>query len=638
MELNDRKLYEFDEFRFDAEKRVLWRDKEIVALTPKAAEVLLLILENHGNLVERDKILEKVWPGTFVEEGNLNHAISALRKTLGNNEIIQTIPRRGYRFAGKVREIYDSDRSDLMIERRTISQTVIEERELTEENKNAARRILPGAKRNLFPLVVAALALALLLVGATLYFRRSPTAAEKNVKTIAILPLQSLNNDDESNVLKLGIIENLASRLGNLERLVVRPLDSVKKVSETEADPLEAGKKLKTDIILVGSYQRADGRIRLTVRLLNVVDGSQVWAGSFDEVEQDIFKLQDSLSAQAAKSLVERLTPREERQLVSRPTENLEAYKLYLTGRYFWNQRAVESYLKAIDFFRQSIALDPNFALGYSGIADCYTLLEQRGGLPAGEAIPKAEEAARKALELDETLAETHASMGLIKALYQWDWKGAENHYRRAIELNPNYATAYGSYGMNLLCEKRFEESERLLKKAEQLDPTSRSIAIYLAWNYYFGRQFDRAVEQGRRALELDANLTTPYMILRASFEQKGMYEEAVDAELTRIRNSNPRIIEELSEAYRKAGIKGFWEKQIEIAQKYPHSGGEIAGYHLATRFALLGRSEEALNEIEKGFAERGSMWHMISVDPVYDSLRDEPRFKELLGRLKIPE
>ncbi len=343
-----------------------------------------------------------------------------------------------------------------------------------------------------------------------------------------------------------------------------------------------------------------------------------------------IFKLQDALSTQVANALVAELSSDDRRRLSARATENLEAYKLYTRGCFLWNQRSVESYYKAIEAFQEAIALDPNFAAGYSGIADSYSLLEQRGGLSPHEAFPKAEAAAQKALDLDESLAEAHVSMALVKSLYRWDWRLAEDHLKRAIELDPYYASAYGLYGMNILSAKRFDEAAEHLAKAERLDPTSRSIGIYIAWKYYFERDFDRAIEQCRKVLELDSSVTTPYTILRSAYEQKGMHKEAVEAELARLRNLEPGASEQLNEAFRKGGIEAFWEKQIEIIRSGKGSKTEVADYILASRLALLGRKEESLAEIEKGFAARGSMWHEITVEPAFDTLRGLHAFQRL--------
>lgn len=651
-------LREFGKCRLDVEKKFLWCDGEPVQLPLKAIELLCVLVESGGSVVTKDEIWQRVWQDSFVEETNLTHNIYLLRKTfkdLGEPDLIQTVPRRGYRFAGKVRDVLNGN-GEIIIERQTVSQTLIEELSPAEtEALIESRKLIPektssivkepktlnsqfsGFKSKIF---VTGIILLLALAGGFAVWRYQASQTETplaEIESITVLPLQNLSENENEKALSLGLTDALISKLGGLNRFVVRPLSATQKYKAGETDALDFGRKLKTDAVLEGSLQTANNRLRVNVRILRVADGSQIWAGSFDENETDIFKLQDLISAQVADSLTERLSPQERQQLASRPTENLEAYKLYVKGRYFWNERSVETYFKAIELFEQATRLDPNFALGYSGIADCYALLEQRGGLPPEEAFPKAEEAARKALELDETLAEAHVSMALVKNLYRWDWLETEAHVKRAIELNSNYAPAYGLYGMSLLNQKRFEDAERYLRKAEEIDPTSRSNSIYLAWKFYFNRQFDQAIEQSRRVLELDDALATPYMIIRKAYEQKGMFDEAVEAELKRLKNQDPPTIEALRDAYRRSGIEGFWQKQIEIFRKNSNARGETADYQVATRYALLNQSAAVLREIENGFASRGSMWHMINVEPAFDSLRDDARFQALLRKLNLP-
>jgi DNA-binding winged helix-turn-helix (wHTH) protein/TolB-like protein len=643
-------LREFGKCRLDVEKKFLWHDDQPVQLPLKAIELLCLLVESGGTIVTKDEIWQTVWKDSFVEETNLTHNIYLLRKTfrdLGEPDLIQTVPRRGYRFAGEVRAV-ENGNGEIIIERHAFSQALIEELPEPAAVESAQELIgkiqssvtADGFNRSAAPVIVASILFAAFLIGAIVYsnYRNSTSKSPLSaIKSIAVLPLQNLSENENEKTLSLGLTDALISKLGGLNRFAVRPLSATQKYQAGETDALAFGEQLKVDAVLEGSLQTANGRLRVNVRLLRVADGSQIWAGSFDENETDIFKLQDLLSAQAAGSLTERLTPQEQRQLASRSTENVEAYKLYLKGRYFWNQRTVESYFKAIEFFERAISLDPNFALGYSGIADCYALLEQRGGLPPEVAFPKAEDAARKALELDETLGEAHVSMALVKNLYRWEWAETEAHIKRAIELNPNYAPAYGLYGMSLLNQKRFDEAEAHLKKAEQIDPTSRSNGIYLAWKFYFNRQFDRAIEQSRKVLELDDSLTTPYMVIRAAYEQKGMFDDAVEAELNRLKNRDAQTIESLKMAYRKSGIKGFWGKQIEVFQNNADAKSEVADYHVATRYALLDRRDEALREIEKGFAGRGSMWHQINVEPAFDVLQNDLRFQTLLRKLNVP-
>lgn len=632
MTSNINNLRSFGDFRLDAERKVLWHGDEPVKLALKEIELLCLLTENGGEVVTKDEILSRIWTDSFVEESNLSRYVYRLRKMFaeyGESEIIQTIPRRGYRFTGKID--LEPDDALLTIERRSVTETVIE---VTEDSEQPGFISGPGKRsgigflrRNARWAAVCGLLIAV-AVGGYIFTRGG--SSEPTIRTIAILPLRTLGNE-ENRALSLGFADALITSLGKLQDIKVSPTALVTQFADENAAPIETGKKLGTDAILDGTLQKANGQLRVTLRLIRVSDGVQIWAGAFDESETRIFQLQDAMAFQTAQALKLKLNPDLGGK---RPTENIEAYNLYLKGRYFWSERSIESYLKAIRAFEESIALDPNFALGYSGVADCYTLLEQRGGLTPAEAFPKAEAAARKALELDETLADAHASVGLVRALYRWDWNGAEKHYRRAIELDPNNVNALGSNAMNMIGLGRFAEAEAQLNRAAQIDPTSRGIAVYLGWLYYFTRQYDRAIEQSRKALELDEKQTTPLLILRAASELRGLQAEAVEAELSRLGRRDPAIVEPLREAFQHSGIKGFWKKQVEFLRERAGRSTEVADYNVATRLALLGETDEAILEIEKGFNNRGSMWHQIGVDPVFDSLRDDDRFKALVTRL----
>lgn len=669
MSIENKHLYEFGRFRLDAEKFVLWHADKLVPLQPKALATLAALVKRGGDVVTKNELMEEVWADSFVEETNLSRNVHELRKILAgldkSQTFIETVSRRGYRFAGEVREI-ENRNGEIIIEREVFEQTLIEEVSQAGSESSAVGEFLStltrrdaasliernqspfdgeiiqpklagesaGKQKRLF--LFAAISLVVLLSGYAIWrYQNFPAKTSlSEIKSIAVLPLKSFAAKNEDEELRLQITDALITKLGNLNEVAVRPTSSVLKFAGENQDAVEAGKTLAVDAILDGRVQTENDRLRVTLQLVSVTTGEQIWSEQFDGKTGEILALQDVI----ANRLGRKFAFAEIKKFNRRPTESNKAYEAYLKGRYFWNQRTSDSYFKAIRYFEEAIGLDPNFALGYSGIADCYALLEQRGGLPLTEAFPKAEEAARKALELDETLAEAHASMGMIKSLYRWDWNESERHYKRAIELNPNYATGYGGYGMLLIVEKRFDEAEAQLKKAESLDPTSRSIAIYLAWKFYFGREFDRAIEQSRKVLELDNSLTAPYAIQSAAFEQKGMFDEAVEAELKRSKTYDSPTIESLKDAYRKFGIKGFRQKQIEIVQNKTNPGSEVGNYYIATRYALLNRSEEALQQIEKGFINRGSMWQMVNVDPAFDSLRSEPRFQDLIRKINLAE
>jgi DNA-binding winged helix-turn-helix (wHTH) protein/TolB-like protein/Tfp pilus assembly protein PilF len=621
-------FYEFGEFRFDAEKRILWHDDELIALPPKAAEVLLLLVESRGNLVERREILEKVWSDTFVEEANINYVISLLRKTLGGDGIIQTIPRRGYRFTTQIKKLDATEPDSLVIERRTISQTLIEEREEFDEQ---SLPLLPAGRKSKKVYAVAALVLiAVIAVGAYWRFStQSAASAGSSIRSLAVLPLKGFADTTDDQELGLKITDSVITRLGSTDKIVVRPTSSVLRFSGGDINLAEVGRELQVDAVVDGRVQHESGRLRVNLQLISVSDGQQIWSGQFDGRTNDILGLQDAIAAKFQSDLgISDARPQ-------RPAANSEAYEAYLKGRFLWNQRKRDSYFAALEYFNKAIELDPNFALGYTGIADCYHLLEQRNALPMREALLKAETAANKALELDPYLAEAHTSSGAVMWILHSRWGEAERKFRRAIELNPNISEPYGRLGMLLIAWGRFDEAHVVLTKATELDPTSLNNAVYLGANYYFSKQYERAVQQFNQILAFAPQTERAHWFLQRTFELTGDFDRAVEHAVKERAISDPASADSLKDAYREAGIRGFWYKQIEL---WKDDSKQMFGldYRIATRYVLLGETEKALQHIEKNLRENGSMRDLGRVDPTLERIREDRRYIQMLDRYPL--
>ncbi len=634
MDAENGKLQRFGKFQLDTRRKVLRHEGETVPMPLKELELLCVLVENRGELVTKNELLDKVWADSFVEESNLSRHIYLLRKTLkglgAEEDLIENVARRGYRFSG---EIHENDSDELIIEKHSFTRTLIEEHEDSKETD--VKHVLPPvsrAKSNRvrIPILVGAIILATAL---GFYFYRQNSEPTQTIKSIAVLPLKSFSPESESEPIGLRITDALITKLGNLSEISVRPTNSVLRFNADGQDAVEIGRKLEVDAILDGRVQAENNRLRITLQLVSVKTGEQIWSEQFDGKTGEILALQDTISNRLRQKFAFVATEKFNR----RPTENNEAYEAYLKGRYFWNQRTPDSYFKAIGYFEEAVRFDPNFALAYSGIADSYVLLNRRYVGSSEEALPKAAEAASKALELDDTLAEAQTSMGLVKSVYNRNWQESENRYRRAIELNPNYALAYGWYGMDLAAQKRFDEAETQMRKAEQLDPTSRNIAVYLAVNFYWARQFDRAIEQSRIALALDPKLSTAYWLLSTSFEQQEMFDKAVEADLERQKIIAPETVEPLREAFLRSGIKGFWWKQIEF-RKVQNVKFSTCNFEIATRYALLNEKNEALKIIEDNAFFGGTCWNAVNVEPAFDLLRDEPRFQEILRKMNLSQ
>ena len=613
-------VFEFGDYRFDAEKRVLWQAGEVVSLPPKATEVLRLLIENNGNLVERGEILDKVWSDTFVEEANVNYVISLLRKTLGNNGIIQTIPRRGYRFTAPVRNAVLNDASAVLLERRTISHTLIE---TSDETENGIERIGPQASGLRRYLAAALVAIAVIAGGGFWLSQRSP-GARPSVSSIAVLPLKGFSEDADE--LRLKITDSLITRLGSTDKIVIRPTSSVFRLSDPSLDVIEAGKTLRVDAVLDGHVQQENGRLRVNLQLISITNGDQIWSGQFDGRVNDLLGLQDLIAARFQKDL-----GLSEGAGFAHPSSNSEAYEAYLKGRFLWNQRKKDAYFSALEFFNRSIELDPNFALGYTGIADCYHLLEQRNNLPMREAMVRSEAAARRALELAPDLPEAHTSMGSVYYILYSRWSDAEREYRKAIELNPNLAEPYARLGMLLNAWARFDESNLVLRKATELDPTSLNNSIYLGANYFFSKQYGLAETQFKQILAFAPDTERAHWFLERTYEMTGMYDQAVEHAARERSITDPGTAESLRNAYRSGGVRAFWRRQIEL---WTSDSRQMYGldYRIASRYALLGEAEKACHHVEKNLIEVGSMRYYGRVDPLFDSLRTSDCFKELMA------
>lgn len=645
--------YEFGPFRLDPAEHVLLRDGAPVALRPKEFAVLLVLVENHGHVLTKDQLLKAVWPGQFVEEGNLNRHVSSLRRVLGEifeePQYVETVPKVGYRFVAPVRE-FRNQGAGIVIERHTIARIVTEEEEVPNGNgvvepAPESKALLASGAKDVNRRRSLALAAALvLLVGTTLalaYAWRSRNSQETktlaSVRSLAVLPFKSIGAEEEDEYLGLGMADALITKLSNIQEINIRPTSAVRKYGAPDQDPVAAGRELRVEAVIEGSVQRVGGRIRVTVQLVSVRDSRPLWAEKFDEQITDIFALQDRISEQVGRTLMQSLSSRERQQLTKRYTDNSEAYQLYLKGRFFWNKRTVEALKKGIGYFNEAVEKDPSYALAYVGLADSYSLLSDYDGLPPKEAYPQAKKAAEKALALDEQLAEAHAALGLIKTSYDWDWPGAEKEYRRAIELNPNYETAHQWYGEYLSGMGRHQEAITEIRRAKEINPVSLIINAVEVSVLYIAREYDQAIAQGQKALEMDPNFAEVYGYLRRCYDQKGMYKEAIAARQMRRKLAGFDAAETaaLREAAAATSSRVYWQKRLE--QELEESKRELSSaFDMAEIFAQLGEKDQAFKWLEMAYEERSVMMMYLKVLPNLDPLRSDPRFAALLRRVGL--
>jgi DNA-binding winged helix-turn-helix (wHTH) protein/TolB-like protein/Tfp pilus assembly protein PilF len=630
-------LYEFGPFTLDTSERILLRDKRRIPLKPKVYDTLVVLISNSGRVVEKEELMKEVWPNTFVEENNLTGNIFALRRAFGEHEYIETIPRRGYRFTAEVRQ--------LQVEEAEVLETVgartdVATQEIADFHLSSFRGEQQGRfwRTALVPVFIALTALAL-MAGVILY-RRAPRAEgmasnSAAIKSIAVLPFKPLGEQSEDEILSLGMADALITRLSNLQQLVVRPSSSILRYTAANQDPLEAGRQQKVDAVLDGRIQRTAERVRVTVQLLRVQDGKQLWAGKFDEKFTDIFALQDVISERVAAALSLQLTGSEQDRLTKRYTETAEAYQLDLKGRYFWNKRTGESLRKGIEYFTQAIANDSRYALAHAGLADSYIILGNFGLLPPHEAYPKAKVAAEEALKVDPDLVEAQVSLAFVKSLFERDWPGAEAGFKRAIELNPNYGPAHQWYGVSLAGAGRVDEAVAEVKRAQQVDPLSRTISAVVGWMLYLARDYDTAIEQEKVVLEMDPNFALAHRYLGLIYEQKRMYAEAISEfqKAEWLSGAKPLDSSSLAHAYAIAGKRA---EARQILKKVSEGPPEVyfPAQDIALIYVGLGEKDLAFDWLEKAVQERSPWLIHLSVDPRFDPIRSDPRFTELLRRI----
>ncbi|MFQ5777839.1 MAG: protein kinase [Terriglobia bacterium] len=460
---------------------------------------------------------------------------------------------------------------------------------------------------------------------------------------LAVLPFDNLSADPEQEYFSDGLTEEMIAQLGRLQPkdLGVIARTSVMQYKGTQKQIDQIGRELNVDYVLEGSVRlsraesrgRKESRLRITAQLIQVRDQTHLWAESYERNLADVFAIQSGVAERIARSLAMELLPAAQARLARAPTSNAEAHQAYLKGRYFWNKRTGDGFKKAMEQFQRAIELDPGYALAHAGVADTYILLGNYGVLPHNEAKPKAKAAARKALELDETLAEAHTSLAGVMGEYEWDWLGAEREFRRALELNPNYATARQWHAAHLAMMGRPEEGILEIKKAQELDPLSLRINVDVARAYYFARQYDQAIEQCQKALELDPSFTSARYQLGLSYVEKGLYEEAI-AELEKAAGGGLSMW--LGYTYAVAGKRqealAMLDRWKELWKKRGMGASAVALIYVG-----LGEKDQAFPWLEKALEQRSGMTTLKSY-PYWAPLRSDPRFQDLLRRMNFPE
>ena len=647
MKGEEKHSYWFKSFRLNVEERQLLDNGSPVPLTPKAFDVLATLVERSGQLVEKDELLRLVWADTVVEEANVARIVHTLRKVLGEdengNKFIETVSKKGYRFVATVSEAREAPgpKSTNGKQHALLSVELLATDEFQVPPSRADASVTqPAAKpkreTKIFLFAIGVLTAVFLIVLLSINFRSKSSFNPNRVKSIAVLPFKPLSADSRNESLELGMAEALINKLSGIRHLNVRPVSSVRKYSALDQDGVAAGRELGVDSVLEGNLQSIGEKTRATVTLLSVRDRTTIWTYKCDEYCSNVFELQDAIAARIARALAIELTGDDRKHLAKHYTESTEAYRAYLTGRSLHHKRTSQGTEKAIEYFEQAIKLDPNYALAYAALADAHVSLATGGWRSTEEIMPKAKAAVSKALELDDTLAEAHAALGSIK-FFDWDWLGAEREFKRAIELNPNYERNHSNYDHCLRAMKRFDEAVAESKRALDLEPVSAFHHRGVAMALYYARRYDEAIAQCEKAIELDSTIPhTTYRWLAKSFEQKGLYDQAVEAYLKteQFTNYGPQAGAALRKAYATSGWKGFCQKLLSLLKELAKQNKSLE--HLAETYARLGEKDGAFSSLEKAYKLRRPLTGFLNRDPVWDGLRSDPRYADLIRRMGL--
>lgn len=620
------KLRQFGPFKLDAEKRVLWHRGEPVDLALKEIDLLCVLTESSGEVVTKAELLDRVWHDSFVEESNLSRHIYVLRKMfkdLGEDDIIQTVSRRGYRFVGDIREI---TAGDLILEKHTRTRTMIE---ITEEEQKALSAGSPGKLMLLYKATPALVLVVLAATGFAIwrYSARSTAVAAHEIRSVAVLPLRSFSDVDVE--LRLRITDALITKLGNLKNVSISPTNSIVRFSRPDTDAIEAGRKLEVDAVVDGRIQTEGDRVRVTLQLISTKAGEQIWSGQFDGKVDEILKLQDAIAA----ALVPKLS---REQFVARgSTTNAEAYEDYLKGRYLWNKRQNSELRKAATYFERAIALDPNFSLAYAGLADTYSQLANDGSKPDGDVYAKAKAMANKSLEIDPDLSEGYAALGWIAYIHEWNWTEAERALARAIELNPNNADAHHWRGLNFRVMGRMDDFASELGTARRLAPLTKVIGR----NYYEVVKLREgcagALDYLETLIALQEMSDGERMEMRAFHHTLcGNYAETVSV-IERYQKEAPGVKTRvyLAVAYAKLGRR---EEALKIRDSLDELDSTATFYLRPYIHVALGDFDSAFADLEKGIAARDNRFLRFGTDELFEPLRSDTRFKHLLSKINV--
>ena len=614
-------IVRFGAFEVDLGNGSLHKNGLRIRVQGKPFQILSLLVEHAGDVVTRDELRQHLWPaGTFVDfEHGLNTAIRKLREALGddpeNPRFVQTVPRQGYRFIAPAEVVVPAGPPP------PTSRT----------ERTGRRRIL----------VVSALVItiaALTAVALRVNGRWGRIWPSERIQALAVLPLENLSHDPEQEYFADGMTDELIANLAKIAALRVISRTSVMQYKGAKRPLPQIARELNVDAVIEGTVLRSGDRVRITAQLVTARTDAHLWAETYERDLRDVLRLQSDIARAIAKAVQVKLSPEEKTRLASGPEIDPEAQDTYLRGRYYWSKLSDGGCEKGIQYFKQSIEKSANFAAGYAGLADCYAHLTIFGPLAPGDAYPKAKDAASRAIAIDDTLAEAHAAMGSVLYLYYWDWDAAEREFRRSIDLNPSYAPVHMYYASYLVSMGRKAEALGEMTTARSLDPVSQTTNIGIAYQLNMAREYDQAIEQLRKVLELYPDFWFCYHYLAENYYGKGLHKEAGDAWFKGdlLSGAGKEEMAPFRQAYARSGMRGIFKTLAELLERGSKKH-RVKASMIGEFYAAGGEKELAFTYLEKAFRERDDGLVYLKVTPRLDSVRADPRFKDLVRRVGLP-
>jgi TolB-like protein/DNA-binding winged helix-turn-helix (wHTH) protein/Tfp pilus assembly protein PilF len=647
----------FGVYEFDLRSGELRKHGIRIKLQEQPCQILAILLEHRGGMVTREELHRRLWPSdTFVDfDHSLNTAVMRLREVLGdspeNPRFIETLPRRGYRFVAPVEErpASLSETTQTQTGEAGVSQSVLAKDDPTllpfspELPATAAKAV--GRVSRPMAMAGAVFLLGIVLAGGlgARYLRKSSfvAAPAAQITSLVVLPFENLSADKDQAYFADGMTDELIAHLAKIRSLRIISRTSSMEYKGTHKTLSQIARDLNVDAVVEGTVLRSGDRVRITAELVQTATDRHLWAESYESQLGDILTLQSHVASAIVNEIRIKLTPEDQVRLASTRPVSTQSYDNYLKGRYYWNKRSQEGLTKAINYYQAAIEKDPHYALAYAGLADCYSIIGSAivGTVPAADVAPKARAAALKSLELDSTLAEAHTSLATVRFNYDWDWNSAASGFRRAVELNPSYATAYQRNSLYLMSMGRTSESVAEMNRAHELDPLSISTNFSLGWRFYMAREYDQAIEQLRNTIDMDPIFVLPHLVLGQAYEQKKAFDQAI-SELRRaadISQNSPPVLAALARTYAVSGktteARNLLDQLMQQAKKQ-----YVSPFYVAVVYAGLGENDKAMDWLEKAYRDHSNAIVFLKVDPQLDTLRSNPRFHELQRKLRLPD